>query len=40
MQLFKLNGIKIYNNGSQTGVTTNSATATNCESLYELRGIH
>ena len=23
-----------------TGVTTNSATATNCVSLYDLRGIH
>ena len=22
------------------GVTTNSATATNCDSLYDLRGIH
>ena len=24
----------------QTGVKTNSATATNCVSLYDLRGIH
>ena len=24
----------------QPGVTTNSATATNCVSLYDLRGIH
>ena len=28
------------NNSDNAGVTTNSATATNCVSLYNLRGIH
>ena len=27
-------------NVTRTGVTTNSATATNCVSLYDLRGIY
>ena len=29
-----------FSTSSITGFTTNSATATNCVSLYDLRGIH